>query len=156
MPHVPTAHTPLGGYGDEMPAPILAGCSDPLPDGAPDLRGTWSVVDLVIGGTRAPEDHRMWRYVERIEQCGNRLIVTGGGVVHDMIVDGTFEHGVNDVMAVDYSTPISVAASFEDGALVLRPRNLDGVEVRRRREGDDIVWEYHSLFTARLSPVEPA
>ena len=98
----------------------------------------------------------MWRYVERIEQCGNRLIVTGGGVVHDMIVDGTFEHGVNDVMAVDYSTPISVAASFEDGALVLRPSNLDGVEVRRRREGDDILWEYHSLFTARLSPVEPA
>ena len=98
----------------------------------------------------------MWRYVERIEQCGNRLVVTGGGVVHDMVVDGTFEHGVNDVMAVDYSTPISVAATFEDGALVLRPRKLDGVEVRRHREGDEIVWEYHTLFTARLSPVEPA
>ena len=111
-----------------MPAPILAGCSDPLPDGAPDLRGTWRVVDLVIGGARAPEDHRMWRYVERIEQCGNRLIVTGGGVMHDMVVDGTFEHGVNDVMAADFSTPISVAASFEDGALVLRPR-----KPRRRR-----------------------
>ena len=35
----------------------------------------------------------MWRHVERIEQCGNRLVVTGGGVVHDMVVDGTYEPG---------------------------------------------------------------
>jgi hypothetical protein len=152
---VPTAHTPPGGYGDEMPAPILEGCSDPLPAGAPDLRGTWHVVDLVMSGERAPDAHRMWRYVERIEQCGYRLIVTGGGVVHDMVVDGTFEHGVNDVLAADYSTSISVAASFEDGALVLRPKGLDGVEVRRHREGDDVVWQYHSLFTARLARVKP-
>ena len=57
---------------------------------------------------------------------------------------------VTSQVAEDLKLPV------EEGALVLRPRNLDGVEVRRRREGDDIVWEYHSLFTARLSPVEPA
>lgn len=156
MVDVPIAHTPPGGYGDEMPEPILASCNDPLPDGAPDLRGTWRVVDLEIGGARAPAEHRMWDYVERIEQCGNRLIVTGGGVVHDMVVDGTFEHGVNDVMAADYRTPISVAASFEDGVLVLRPQGLDGIQVRRGRDGDDLVWRYHSLFTARLARVDPA
>jgi hypothetical protein len=110
----------------------------------------WAVVDLVVNGERAPADHGMWRHVERIEQCGNRLVVTGGGVVHDMVVDGTYERGVNDVMASDFATPISVAATFEDGDLVLRPKGLDGVEVRRHREGDELVWQFHTLFTARL------
>ena len=147
---IPTAHTPSGGYGGEMPTPILAGCSDPLPEGAPDLRGTWRVIDLTVGGAQAYADHPIWRHVERVEQAGNRVVVTGGGVVHDMIVDGTFEHGVNDVMAVDFATPISVAASFEEGVLVLRPKGRTDVEVRRSRDGEHLVWQYHTLFTARL------
>lgn len=150
MVDIPTAHTPPGGYGEQMPEPILAGCTEPLADGVPDLRGMWRVVDLLVAGDRAPEDHRMWQHVERIEQCGNRLVVTSGGVVHDMVVDGTYEHGVNDLMASDFTTPISVAATFEDGVLVLRPKGLAGVEVRRHREGDELVWQYHVLFTARL------
>ena len=70
-----------------------------------------------------------------------------------MVVDGTYEHGVNDVMASDFTTPISVAAAFEGGALVLRPKGLDGVEVRRQLDGDQLVWQYHVLFTARLERV---
>ena len=27
---IPFAHTPPGGYGDEMPPPVLAGCTEPL------------------------------------------------------------------------------------------------------------------------------
>jgi hypothetical protein len=27
---IPVARTPPGGYGDAMPAPILAGCTDPV------------------------------------------------------------------------------------------------------------------------------
>ena len=38
---IPVAHTPPGGYGDEFPPPILAGCTEPLVAEAPDLRGTW-------------------------------------------------------------------------------------------------------------------
>ena len=72
-----------------------------------------------------------------------------------MVVDGTYEHGVDDVMAVDFTTPISVAASFEDGVLVLRPRGLPDVEVRRWREGDQLVWAYHTMFTVRMDRVEP-
>jgi hypothetical protein len=150
---VPTAHTPSGGYGSVMPPPVLAGCAEPLPAGAPDLRGTWRVVDATAGGAPLPADHLIWSHIERIEQAGDRVVVTGGGVVHDMVVDGTFEHGVNDVMAVDFATPISVAASFEDGGLVLRPRDLDGVEVHRRRDGEHLVWTYHTLFTARLERI---
>ncbi len=152
---IPKAFTPDGGYGSDMPPPVLAGCTDVLAPDAPDLRGTWRVVGGVggDGGPLAP-DHPIWNHVERIEQAADRVVVTGGGVVHDMIADGTHEHGVNDVMAADFTTPISVAASFEGGALVLRPKGLDGVEVHRWRDGDEMVWRYHVLFTARLERID--
>ncbi len=152
---IPTARTPEGGYGDEMPPPFLAGCDDPLPTGAPDLRGTWKTVDAsALDGSALPPDHPIHAHVERIEQAGDRVIVTSSGVVHDMIADGTYERGVNDVMASDFTTAITVAATFEDGALVLRPRGLDGVEVRRWREGEQLVWRYHTLFEARLERID--
>ena len=71
-----------------------------------------------------------------------------------LVADGTYENGVDDVMAADLSTRISVAASFEDGVLVLRPRDLPGVEVRRWREGDQLVWSYHTAFTTRMERVD--
>jgi hypothetical protein len=152
---IPVAHTPSGGYGSEMPSPVLSGCDDPLVEGAPDLRGTWRVVDArADDGSPLAEDHPIRAHVERIEQAGDRVVVTAGGVIHDMVADGTYEHGVNDVMAADFATPISVAASFEDGVLVLRPQGLDGIEVRRWRDGDQLVWRYHVLFTTRLERVE--
>jgi hypothetical protein len=150
---IPTAHTPAGGYGSDMPPPVLAGCDEPLATGAPDLRGTWTVVDARSDGALLPPEHPIWTHVERIEQAGDRVIVASSGVVHDMVADGTYENGVNDVMAVDFTTPISVAATFEDGVLVLRPRGLDGVEVRRWREGDQVLWSYHTLFTVRMDRV---
>jgi hypothetical protein len=151
---IPTAHTPPGGYGDAMPPPILAGCVDALASGAPDLRGTWRVVDATNDDGPLDASHPIWQHVERIEQAGARVVVTAGGVVHDMVADGRYEHGVDDVMAVDFTTRISVAAAFEDGVLVLRPRDMPGVEVRRWREGDQLVWRYHTLFTTRLARVE--
>ena len=87
-------------------------------------------------------------------EAGNRAVVTADGIIHDMVADGTYEHGVNDVMAVDFTTPIEVAASYEDGVLVLRPRGLDGFEVRRWREGEEVVWRYHTLFTTRSVRVD--
>jgi hypothetical protein len=62
---------------------------------------------------------------------------------------------VRDVMAADLTTPIEVAASFEDGALVLRPKDLPEVEVRRWREGEHLVWSYHTLFTVRMERLDP-
>ncbi len=148
---IPTAFTPPGGYGAEMPPPILAGCSDPLAPGAPDLRGTWRVVSATSGdGAPVAADHPVLGHVERIEQAADRVVVTGGGVVHDMRADGTHENGVNDVMAADKVTRICVAATFEDGALVLRPRDLPGVVVTRRLDGDQMVWDYAGQFVARL------
>ncbi|NLV55064.1 MAG: hypothetical protein GXY13_05585 [Acidimicrobiales bacterium] len=149
---IPRAHTPPGGYGDVMPPPILDGCTDALAPGAPDLRGTWRVVEVWDDSGPLPTEHRVWNHVERIEQAGDRVVVTGGGVVHDMVVDGTFENGLDDVMVADFSTRLIVAATYEDGALVLRPRDIPDVIVRRWRDGDHLMWTYHTLFTARLAP----
>ena len=151
---IPVAHTPEGGWQGEMPPPILAGCIEPIVAGAPDLRGMWRAVDVRASGELLPEAFPIWKHVERIEQAGNRVVVTAGGVVHDMRADGTHERGVHDVAGADFKTPIVVAAAFEDGVLVLRPRGMPGVEVRRWREGDQLVWQYHTQFTARLERIE--
>lgn len=153
---IPTAHTPPGGYGAEMPPPILADCDDPLVDGAPDLRGIWKVVSGESNGEPLAPDNPIWGHVERIEQAADRVVVTSSGVVHDMVADGTLESGVHDVMAADLTTPIRVAASFEDAVLVLRPDAMPGVEVRRRRDGEQLVWEYHTLFTVRMERLDGA
>jgi hypothetical protein len=129
---VPTAHTPPGGYGEVMPPPVLAGCDEPLAQAAPDLRGLWRAVDVQTDGVPLPADHRLRGHVERIEQAGNRVVVTAGGVVHDMVADGTFEHG----------------------ALVLRPRGMPDVEVRRWREGEQLFWRYDTQFTMCLERVD--
>ncbi|HEY7133685.1 MAG TPA: hypothetical protein VIB48_01340 [Acidimicrobiia bacterium] len=151
---VPTAHTPPGGYGEVMPPPVLSGCDEPLAESAPDLRGLWRAVDVQTEAAPLPADHRLRDHIERIEQAGNRVVVTAGGVVHDMVADGTFENGVNDVMAADFVTPISVAATFEHEALVLRPRGMPGVEVRRWREGEQLLWRYDTQFTMRMERVD--
>lgn len=149
---IPVAHTPPGGYGDELPAPVLAGCTEPLAPGAPDLRGTWRVVAVDWKAGDPPDPNPVHEHVERIEQCGDRVCITAGGVVHDMRADGTAERGVNDVAAAD-GQPISVVCTFEDGVHVLRPVGVPGVEVTRRLDGEQLVWAYGPMFVARLERV---
>ena len=52
-------NTPGCGY-DHFPLPILAGCTEPLPPEADDIRGLWRGVS---GGHVG--------HVERVEQCGS-------------------------------------------------------------------------------------
>jgi hypothetical protein len=131
-----------------MPPPILSGCTEPLVDGAPDMRGTWRAVAVTrkIGDTVEPDP--ILDHVERIEQCGDRVCITSAGVIHDMRADGTAEGGVNDV--TPFGQAISVVCTFEDGVHVLRPVGMPGVAVTRRLEGDQLVWDYGPFFTARL------
>ena len=126
---IPVAHTPGCGY-EEFPEPVLETCHEPLPKGVPDLRGLWVVYEGLLTG-----------HVERIEQCGNRVVITGGGVIHDMRADGILAHGVNDVSAIDCS-PVHVAAEFVDGSLELRPSGLSFVAVTRKLDGEDLVWNF--------------
>ncbi len=147
---IPVAHTPAGGW-TEMPPPFLSTCTEPLVNGAPDMRGTWQVVSVEVNGADDPT-HAAIGKIQRIEQCGNRVIVTASGIVHDMRADGTEENGVRDVAEFDRSTEISVVATFEHGVHVLRPAGLP-IEVTRRIDGDQLVWTYVG-FTACLERVE--
>jgi hypothetical protein len=150
---IPTAKTPSGGYRSVMPPAVLAFCSDPLAEDVPDLRGIWKVIDAHSNGQKLPDTFPIWNHRERIEQAANRVVITGGGVVHDMTADGTFENGLDDVMAADFTTPLVVAASYENDVLVLRPKDMPGIEVRRWLEGNHLMWQYHNVFTARLERV---
>src|SRR5688572_21147547 len=94
---IPVVRTPPGGYGDEMPPPFLAGCTEPLAETAPDMRGTWRVVAVEWKSGAAPSPDPVADHTERIEQCGDRVCITTSGVIHDMRADGTVEHGVHDV-----------------------------------------------------------
>jgi hypothetical protein len=105
-----------------------------------------------VGGISAPETHPAFAHVERIEQCDDRLVVTGGGIIHDMRCDGTEEHGVHDVAAMDFTTPITVVASYEAGVHVLRPVGIP-IEITRRLDADEMIWEYVG-FTARLRRID--
>jgi hypothetical protein len=136
-----------------MPPPILARCTEPLVEGAPDLRGLWATAALELDGAVAPPEHRLWHHVERIEQCGDRLVVTSTGVIHDMRCDGTVENGVNDVSAVGFA-PIKVVATFENGVHVLRPVGIPGIVVTRERDGDELVWHYGPSIVARLRRID--
>jgi hypothetical protein len=141
---IPVAHTPEGGWKGKMPPPVLAGCDEPLVDGAPDLRGLWRAVRVEKDGVPLPE-HRLMEHVERIEQAGNRVVVTSEGVIHDMRADGTLENGVDDVAAADTARRIRVAALFKDGRLELHPMGVrpgTPPPVTRERAGDELLWVY--------------
>ncbi|MBC8483945.1 MAG: nitronate monooxygenase [Actinobacteria bacterium] len=64
----PVAHTPPGGYRD-FPQPVLTGCDEPITPGAPDLRGVWQAYRGPLKG-----------HIERVEQAGNRVLITAGGI----------------------------------------------------------------------------
>jgi len=138
---IPVAHTPSGGYRD-FPQPVLAGCDEPITPEAPDLRGVWQVHKGPLKG-----------HIERVEQAGNRVVITAGGIIHDMYADGTLEGGVNDVHA-NKTSRISVAARFEDGRLNLYPGNRRVALVTRYRNGDEMVWRY-GPWKNRLRRLEP-
>lgn len=148
---IPIAHTPEGGWHGELPPPVLAGCTEALPPDAPDLRGTWRARSVEREG-RALEDHPLNRHVERVEQCGDRVVITAGRVIHDMRADGTLEHGVDDVAEMDLKTRIRVAARFRDGRLELHPFGIHPARpplVTREIVDGEMVWRYGAL-TVRL------
>jgi len=138
---IPIAHTPPGGFGTSFPPPVLADCDEPLVAGAPDLRGLWRVIAATRSGEPVRTDDPILTYIERIEQCCDRIVDMGGGTIADCRADGTEANGVHDVSVFDFTTPIHVVASYEDGVFVLRPVGLPGIEVTRRLDEEGrMVW----------------
>ena len=65
--------------------------------------------------------------------------------------DDPREERGSDVAQADFTTRLTVVATYEDGVHVLRPVGLP-VEITRRREGAQMIWEYVG-FTARLDRI---
>lgn len=149
---VPVAKTPPGGWTD-WPPPILADCTEARPEGAPDLDGYWRTTEVAVDG-EIVAGHPAIGHVQRIEQRGDRVVVTGGSIIHDMRCDGSLERGVHDVAEFDRTMEIHVVASYEDGIHVLRPQGMP-IEVRRWRDGPHLIWDYLG-FTARLEHLAPS
>ena len=150
---IPVAFTPADGWST-WPGPILAGCAEPRPDGAPDIDGYWRTIEVKADGQVQPDHHNLG-HIQRIEQRGDRLVVTAGRVIHDMRCDGTLERGVHDVAEFDLKTEVHVVATYEDGVHVLRPDGMPGIEIRRHRDGDLLIWDYLG-FTACLEHLAPS
>jgi hypothetical protein len=74
---IPVAHTPEGAGMARCP-PVLAGCGDALADGAQTC-GLWEVVSVEVTACRR-RGHRAYGMVQRIEQAGDRVVMTGCGV----------------------------------------------------------------------------
>ncbi len=141
---IPVAHTPSGGWHGEMPAPVLAGCTEPLTPGAPDLRGLWQAYRVEQHGELLP-DHPLNSHIERVEQCGDRVVITADRIIHDMRADGTLENGVDDVAGADLTTEVHVAAVFAGGRLDLHPNGVDPARpplVTREVVDGEMIWHY--------------
>ena len=76
-------NTPGCAY-DHFPLPILRKCTEPLAEGAGDIRGLWIGVGGKVG------------HIERVEQCGSRVVVTSSGVIHDSGPNSSGGYNSND------------------------------------------------------------
>jgi hypothetical protein len=127
-----------------MPPPVLGTCDEPLAEDAPDLRGLWRAVRVESEG-RVLAEHPLNSHVERIEQCGNRVVITSEPVIHDMRADGTLANGVDDVAAARLDQRIRVSAVFKEGRLELHPFGLEPGRpplVTRQIVDGELVWNY--------------
>lgn len=138
---IPKAFTPGCGY-ERFPMPILADCREPLAPGVVDLRGLWWAEDGPLPG-----------HVERIEQCGDRMIVTAAGVIHDFRTDGTVARGSRDIEP-PFCINTWVSMEWLDDVLHFHAFGLSRTVVTRRREGDEVVWTYPGFEgEIRMKPI---
>jgi len=141
-------NTPGCGY-ETFPMPILAECTEPLVDGAQDIRGLWQAVEGKVG------------HVERVEQCGNRTVITTSGIIHDLGSNATGGVTSNDTEGSilflignkEYCPRTSASAVWHDGKLEFRVLGWGPVVVRRYRDGEQLVWKYADGSTTHMNRI---
>ncbi len=147
---IPKGNTPGCSYS-HFPLPILAQCTEPLVDGADDLRGLWKAYE----GRHA-------NHVERVEQCGSRTVITAAGIIHDYGPNSTLGLNTNDVegqvvsfefLGKQRCARTSASMIWNDGVLDFHIFGVGPVVVRRYREGEDLVWEYADGATTKMRRV---
>ena len=123
---IPKAYTPGCGF-TQIPMPILADCTEPLAEGVVDMRGLWEATSGIKG------------HLERIEQCGNRVVITVEHVIHDFRLDGTLKNGARDIGLL--CNNFNSAIKFKDEVMVFRLFNLFDT-VSRRMEGEEMIFNF--------------
>ncbi len=117
---IPRINTPIVpfSYGADYPEPYYSGCTTPIGVDIPDLSGEWVETTVTIDGVEIAAQPAPRR--ERIEQCGNRILIASGGVLHEVFAaDNTLFNGVNDVDST--GLPVHFTGSFEDSVFILIP-----------------------------------
>ena len=143
---IPKGNTPGCGY-DHFPLPILADCTEPLVDGAADIRGLWVGVE---GGHIG--------HVERVEQCGSRVVVTSSGLIHDYGPNSSAGLTTNDTEGGvlftigdrEYCPRTSASMIWNEAVLDFHVFGWGPVVVKRYLDGDQLVWEYADGSTTRM------
>ena len=143
---IPKGNTPGCGY-DYFPLPILSACTEPLPAEADDIRGVWRGVS---GGHLG--------HVERIEQCGSRVVVTTSGLIHDYGPNSTGGLNTNDtegsvlftLRGEEHCLRTSASMIWEDKTLNFYAFGWGPRVVRRYRDGDELIWEYVDGSVTRM------
>jgi len=146
---IPKGNTPGCAY-DHFPLPILAGCTEPLPEGAADIRGLW----LGVKGGKVG-------HVERVEQCGRRTVVTSSGIIHDGGPNSTGGENSNDTEGSvlftlgekEYCGRTSASMIWNNGVLDFHVFGFGPVVVRRYLDGEQLVWEYADGSTTHMDRI---
>ena len=135
---IPKAYTPDCGFS-RMPMPILHNCREPIAAGIPDMRGLWLAKSGFIG------------HAERIEQCGNRMVVTAAGLIHDFRIDGTLSNGARDIQS--YCTNLASAIKVDrEGKIIFRLLNLFDT-VSRHLDSEDMIFTFVDGTQTRMRRV---
>jgi hypothetical protein len=145
---IPKGNTPGCRYS-HFPLPILRECTEPLPAGATDIRGLWSGVTGNVG------------HVERVEQCGSRVVVTSSGVIHDYGPNSTAHPNTNDTEGAvlfsigdrEYCPRTSASMIWNKGVLEFHVFGWGPVVVRRYLDGEQLVWEYADGSVTRMNRI---
>lgn len=135
---IPKGNTPGCAY-EHFPLPILSQCTEPLTSEADDIRGLWRAVDGARTG-----------HVERVEQCGERVVVTAAGIIHDYGPNSTGGLNTNDTEGRvlfsagkrDFCMRTSSSMIWEDGILNFYVFGWGPKVVRRYMDGEQLIWEY--------------
>ncbi|MDG1906976.1 MAG: hypothetical protein P8I38_15255 [Arenicella sp.] len=146
---IPKGNTPNCAY-QHFPLPILASCTEPLPEGAADIRGLWVGVK---GGHKG--------HVERVEQCGNRTVITASGIIHDYGPNSSAGLNTNDIEgSVLFSIGDKEYCPRTSASMIWNNKKLDfhvfgwgPVVVRRYLEGEQLVWEYADGSTTHMDRI---
>ena len=146
---IPKGNTPGCAYS-HFPLPILAQCTEPLSEGADDIRGLWVGVE---GGHVG--------HVERVEQCGSRVVVTSAGIIHDSDPNSTAGFNTDDTEGAvlftigedEYCMRTSAAMVWNQGVLDFHVFGWGPVVVRRYLDGEQLVWEYADGSKTRMDRI---